>query len=306
MGLQGGALLVGGAGDPLDDGAEERLEVLVGRQLAVGRGLGVGAAGLGGGVDDGHVQDGVEVDVGVLVGQVAGQGQQQVGGLGDDLIEPGVGAVHLVDHEDDRQVRGQGLAQHEAGLGQGPLGGVDEEDDAVDHGQPALDLTAEVGVAGGVDDVDDDALGAAGVRGRGARVVDRRVLGEDRDALLALQLAGVHDPLTGGLLGGPGPEGPRLPKHGVDKSGLAVVDVGDNGDVAQILAHAHRGHFFRWEDAAGQAPLRHRPQGTKQRKTRGHRSRPAMAGPTPDMCRPSPRPFRHRRLQPPAELRTTS
>ena len=39
VGLQGGALLVGGAGDPLDDGAEERLEVLVGRQLAVAIGL---------------------------------------------------------------------------------------------------------------------------------------------------------------------------------------------------------------------------------------------------------------------------
>ena len=165
VGLQRRALLVGGTGDPLDDGAEERLEVLTGRQLAVGRGLGAGTAGLGGGVDDRDVQDGVEVDVGVLVGQVAGQGQQQVGGLCDDLVEPGVGTVHLVDHEDDRQVRGQGLAQHEAGLGQGPLGGVDEEDDAVDHGQPALDLTAEVGVTGGVDDVDDDALGAAGVHG---------------------------------------------------------------------------------------------------------------------------------------------
>ncbi len=51
-------------------------------------------------------------------------------------------------------MRGQGLAQHEAGLRQRALGGVNEEDDAVDHGQAALDLAAEVGVAGGVDHVD--------------------------------------------------------------------------------------------------------------------------------------------------------
>ena len=84
--------------------------------------------------------------------------------------------------------------------------------------------------------------------------MDRRVLGEDRDALLALQLTGVHDALAGGLLGGPGPEGARLPEHGVDKSGLAVVDVGDDGDVTQVLAHAH-GTLLPVGDAAGQAPL---------------------------------------------------
>ncbi len=181
-------------------------------------------------------------------------------------VEPGVGAVHLVDHADDRQVRGQGLAQHEAGLGQGPLGGVDEEDDAVDHGQPALDLAAEVGVAGGVDDVDGDALGAAGVRGGGPGVVDRRVLGEDGDALLALQLAGVHDALAGGLLGGPGSEGARLPEHGIDEGGLAVVDVGDDGDVTQVLAHAHRGYFFRWGTPWAGYRSRHRSQGQETEK----------------------------------------
>ena len=235
----------------------------------------------------------------MLVGQVGGQRQEQVGGLGDDLVDARVGAVDLVDHEDDRQARGQGLAQHEAGLGQGPLGGVDEQDDAVDHGQAALDLPAEVGVAGGVDDVDGDALGVPGGRGGGTGVVDRRVLGENGDALLALQLAGVHDALAGGLARGPGAEGSGLPEHGVDEGGLAVVDVGDDGDVTQVLAHAHRGHFFRWGTPRARYRSRHQPQGKKQGKTRGRRSRPAMAGPTPGMCRPSPRPFRHRQHQPP-------
>ncbi len=64
-------------------------------------------------------------------------------------------------------------------------------------------------------------------------VVDRRLLGEDRDALLALQVARVHDPVDDGLVGA---EGAGLAQHGVDERGLAVVDVGDDGDVAQVVA----------------------------------------------------------------------
>ena len=32
---------------------------------------------------------------------------------------------------------------------------------------------------------------------------------------------------------------PRLPQHGVDEGGLAVVDVGDDGDVAEVGAGLH-------------------------------------------------------------------
>ena len=42
--------------------------------------------------------------------------------------------------------------------GSGPFRGIDQEDDAVDHGQASLNLTTKVGVAGGVDNVDDDAI----------------------------------------------------------------------------------------------------------------------------------------------------
>ena len=100
------------------------------------------------------------------------------------------GPVDLVDHEDDRQLARERLAQHEPGLRQRPLGGVDEQDDAVDHRQPALDLAAEVGVSGGVDDVDRHGP----LRRRRPGVADRGVLGQDRDALLPLQVAGVHRP----------------------------------------------------------------------------------------------------------------
>ena len=99
------------------------------------------------GVDDG------ELDL-VLIGV---QVEEEVVRLVDDLVDPGVGTVRLVDAEDHREPSGQRLAQHEAGLRQRPLGRVHQQHHRVDHGEAALDLTAEVGVARGVDDVDGDA-----------------------------------------------------------------------------------------------------------------------------------------------------
>ena len=154
--------------------------------------------------------------------QLVGQLQQELEALVDDLGAAGVGPVGLVDHQDDGQARHQRLAQHEAGLRQRALAGVDEQEHAVDHGQAALDLAAEIGVARRVDDVD-----------RHAAPVDHRVLREDRDALLALEVAGVHHAVDDG---DPLAERAGGTQHGVDQGGLAVVDVRHDGDVAQARA----------------------------------------------------------------------
>ncbi len=139
-----------------------------------------------------------------------------------DLLDSRVGPVDLVDDEHDGQAALERLAQHEAGLRERPLRGVDEQEDAVDHRQATLDLAAEIGMAGRVDDVDLRAVQA-----------HRGVLGEDRDALLPLEIAGVHDPLGHVLVG---PKRPGLPEHGVDEGGLPVVDVRHDGDVPQVVA----------------------------------------------------------------------
>ena len=91
---------------------------------------------------------------------------------------------------------GERLLQHVAGLRQRALGGVDQQQHAVDHRQGPLDLATEVGVAGRVDEVDLDALPG-----------DRGGLGEDGDAPLALLIVGVHDPVDQGLVGGEGAGG---------------------------------------------------------------------------------------------------
>ena len=144
--------------------------------------------------------------------------EEELVDLVDDLLRAGVGTIDLVDDEHDRQVRLEGLTQHEARLRQRPFTRIDEQQHAVDHRQPALDLATEVGVARRVDDVQLHAADA-----------DGGVLGEDRDPLLALEIHRVHDALVDVLVL---TERARLPEQRVDERRLAVIDVGDDRDVA--------------------------------------------------------------------------
>ena len=165
------ALLVDGRRDVLEDQLEQRREV---GPESVRVGLERGTTCLRVAVDDRKLDlalVGVEVE------------EERVD-LVDDVGDARVGAVDLVDDEDDGKSRLERLAEHEARLRQRALARVDEQQDAVDHRQPALDLTAEVGMARRVDDVD---LHGA--------VADGGVLGQDRDPLLAFELPGIEDPL---------------------------------------------------------------------------------------------------------------
>ena len=141
-----------------------------------------------------------------------------------------VGPVDLVDHHDDPVTQLQRPAEDEAGLGHGALGGVHQQDHAVDHLQDALHLAAEVGVARGIHDVD-----------LGVLVPDGGVLGQDGDAPLTLQIVGVHDPLHRLLVL---PVHAALLEHLVHQGGLAVVHVGDNGYVSQFFVLQRKNPFL--------------------------------------------------------------
>jgi len=138
-----------------------------------------------------------------------------------------VGAIDLVDHHDRLELGLQGLGQHVTGLGQGAFGRIDQQHDAVDHLQGAFHFAAEVGVAGGVDNVD-----------LAAFKDDGGVLGQDGDAALPLQFVRVHHPIGDLFVGS---EGSRLTEHGVHQRGLSVVNVGNDGDISNRLGH--RGAF---------------------------------------------------------------
>jgi len=196
----------------LDDRLEERPQV--GARL---RHVAGGGAGLGAGIDDREVElilRRVEID-------------EEVVDLVQHFLDARVGPVDLVDDDDRREAALERLAQHEAGLRQRPLRGVHQEHHAVDHRQRPLDLAAEIGVARRVDDVDQDVA-----------VVDRGVLGENRNSALALEIGVVHRALGHALVAA---ERAALPQQAIDQRGLAMVDVGDDGDItAKGVGHLRR------------------------------------------------------------------
>jgi hypothetical protein len=155
--LQGCALVVGRCRDVVEEDLDEIVQPLL------LRGTGDDAVGLveveRGPPVTARAVDDRELDLVFLRVEI----EEEFVHLVDDLERARVRSVHLVDHEDHRQIAGEGLAQHEPCLRQGPFGSIDEQHDAVDHGERPLDLAAEVGVSGGVDDVQRDVVTVAGV-----------------------------------------------------------------------------------------------------------------------------------------------
>ena len=66
-------------------------------------------------------------------------------------------------------------------------------------------------------------------------VPDARCLGENRDSALALERVGIHHALFDDLVV---TECARLAEHLVREGGFAVIDVGDNRDVADLHSHS--------------------------------------------------------------------
>ena len=210
--LQDGFGIARRRGNVLQDGVEERAQV--GGRVVHGF---LGHAGLGDGVEHRKIElvfGGVEID-------------EQVVNLVEHFRHARVGAVDLIDHHDGRQVRFQGLGKHVARLRQRTFAGVHEQHDAVDDLEGAFHLAAEIAMAGGVDDVDFDAV-----------IAHAGNFGEDGDAALAFQVVGIHDAVDVFLVGA---EDAALIEHGVDESGLAMVHVGDDGDVADAGVAAFHG-----------------------------------------------------------------
>ena len=210
--LQRVAILVDRRRDVLEDQLEQRREV---GPESVRVGLERGTTRLRVAVDD------RKLDLALVRVEV----EKKRVDLVDDVGDSRIGAVDLVDDENDGKSRLERLAEHEARLRQRALARVDEEQDAVDHRQSALHLTAEVGMARRIDDVDLDGT-----------VPDCGVLGQDRDPLLAFELPGIEDLLGDGLVLA---EGARLPEQRIDEGRLPVIDVGDDGDVTDVGALRH-------------------------------------------------------------------
>ena len=102
---------------------------------------------------------------------------------------------------------------------------IDQNDRAVGHADDTFDLAAEIGVARGVDDVDFHAL-----------VGEGNVFGENGDTALALEVVAIEHAFVIKLAGA---ELAALLENAIDERRLAVIDVGDDDDVADVgAAHA--------------------------------------------------------------------
>ena len=159
----------------------------------------------------------------LFVGRV--ESGKEIEDLVDNFARACVGLVHLVDRYDRPQADLQGLADDEFRLRHRSFRSIDEDDHAIDHGEDALDLAAEIGVAGSIDDI--YPIVFPGNRG---------CLGHDRDAALFFEVIRIHDALGDALILA---EGAGLLQEPVDEGRLAVVDVGYDGDVAQVHEILH-------------------------------------------------------------------
>src|SRR5262249_37770792 len=153
-----------GGGEPVDDGFEERSQV-GGRVFQ----RTFGNASLGDRVEHRKIE--------LVLGCV--EIDEKVVDLVQHFRGARIGPVDFVDHYDGRQLGFQRLHQNVTGLRQGSFAGVNQKHDAVNDLQRALHLSAEIGVARRIDDVD-----------LGALVTNAGDLGEDGDAALALQVVG--------------------------------------------------------------------------------------------------------------------
>ena len=147
--------------------------------------------------------------------------QKQFQHLVQDFRGPGVRLINLVDDNHRSQPALQRLGKHIACLRHRTLGRIDQHQGPVGHAEHAFHLAAEIRVPRCIDQVD-----------LHPGVVDGNVLGQNGDAALPLQFVGIEDEILGDLAGA---ILPALPQQTIDKRRLAVVDVGDNRNIAQVL-----------------------------------------------------------------------
>ena len=189
-----------------------------------------GAVGVAHGRRD-ALDDGVEQLGDALAGlgadaqDLVGRDAEHLLDLGRVPVGVGGGQVDLVEGGHDLEVVLEGQVAVGQGLGLDALRRVDEQDHALARGQRARHLVAEVDVAGRVDQVDDVVA-----------VVEPHRLELDGDAPLALEVHRVE--VLGAHLAGVDRAGQL--EHAVGERRLAVVDVGDDRDVADAI-EGHRG-----------------------------------------------------------------
>ena len=138
---------------------------------------------------------------------------------------PGAGTVDLIHHNHRPLSQAKSLFQHKPGLGHTALKSVHQQQNAIHHHQDPLYLAAKIGVTGSIHNINFRIL-----------IHDRRIFRKNGNPALPLQIIGIHYPFRHRLVR---PENTALPQHLIHQGGFAVVYVGDNGNIPQILSYIH-------------------------------------------------------------------
>ena len=105
------------------------------------------------------------------------KGGKQIENFVGDLGGASVGPIDLIDDHDRLEPHLQGFGDHKFCLRERSFGGVHQHQCAIHHIEDALDLAAEIGMAGRIDDIDSRTIPD-----------QRRGFGEDGNAALALKI----------------------------------------------------------------------------------------------------------------------
>ena len=139
----------------------------------------------------------------------------------EHLVRARVFAIDFIDHDDRFHLVLKRLAQNETRLRLRSIVRVHHEQNAIHHLHDALDFAAKIRVTRRVDDVHAIAV-----------PLESGVLGPNGDPFFALQIHRIHHSLLDLLIGA---EGAGLAQELVDERGLAVVDVGNDGNVTNLI-----------------------------------------------------------------------
>ncbi len=188
--------------------------------------------------------------------------EEQIEDAFQRLLRLRVLAVDLVDDDDGLQPQLQRLGQHEFGLRHDGFRRIHQQHYAIHHGENTLHLAAEIGVTGRVHDVD-----------AGALPIDRGAFRQNGNAALALQIVGIERPLLHVLIVA---HGARLPQQLVHQRGLPMVDMGDDGDVADVHGAGGSGKralIYGRLPRSNRRNRRRNPAASSHRDTRRRRNR---------------------------------
>jgi len=164
------------------------------------------------------------------------KGNKQIEDLIKDIVRTCVRTVHLVNYHDGLKFAGQGLGENKSRLRHRPIESVHQQQHSISHFQHTLHLSAEVGMAGRIHDVDFELLTIRGC------VFDSAVFAEDGNASLPLKRVRVHNQAVssaGQLLQLAFAEHSGLAEQLVHQRGLAMVHMGNNSDISYLFRHPH-------------------------------------------------------------------